>query len=84
MPLGQTNLAEPDADGHGARTLRPLWALAITCRIAFGPHAGHKVLTLRNTMPREAAPQQPLCADVEAGSLHAAVHCEGQDRWRLD
>jgi hypothetical protein len=42
--MGQTYLAEPDADGDEARTLRPLRAAAITYRIAFGPSAGHKVL----------------------------------------
>jgi hypothetical protein len=45
--LGQTWLAEPGADGEEARTLRPLQAAAITYRIAFGPRAGQKVLTLR-------------------------------------
>jgi len=34
---GQTYLAEPDADGDEARTLRQLQAAAITYRIAFGP-----------------------------------------------
>jgi hypothetical protein len=43
---GQTYLAEPDGDGEEARTLRPLQAAA-TYRIAFGPRAGQKVLTLR-------------------------------------
>lgn len=37
-----------------ACTLRPLQAPAITYRIAFGPRAGQKVLTLRAAMPREA------------------------------
>ena len=38
--MGQTYLAEPDADGEEARTLRPLQAAAVTYRIAFGPRAG--------------------------------------------
>ncbi len=42
--MGQTWLAEPDADGDEARTLRPLQAAAITYRIAFGPRAGHRWL----------------------------------------
>jgi hypothetical protein len=45
--MGQTWLAEPDADGEEARTLRPLQATATTYRTAFGPRAGQKVLTLR-------------------------------------
>jgi hypothetical protein len=44
--LDQTYPAEPDADGEEARTLRPLQAAAVTYRIAFGPRAGQKVLTL--------------------------------------
>lgn len=51
--MGQTCLAEPGPDGDEARTLRPLQAAVITCRIAFGPRAGQKVLTLRGAMPRE-------------------------------
>jgi hypothetical protein len=45
--IGQTCLAKPDADGNKVRTLRPLQVAAVTYRIAFGPRAGQKVLTLR-------------------------------------
>ena len=45
--MGQTCLAEPDGDGEEARTLRPMQAAAITYRIALGPRAGQKMLTLR-------------------------------------
>ena len=75
--MGQTYLAEPDADGEEARTLRPLQAAAITYRIAFGPRAGQKVLTLRGAMPREDSARQPLCADIDGFSLHAAVRVTG-------
>ena len=50
--MGQTWLADPNADGDEARTLRPLQAAAITYRIAFGPRAGQKALTLRGAMAR--------------------------------
>ena len=40
--MGQTYLAEPDADSEEARTLRPLQAAAATYRIAFGSRAGQK------------------------------------------
>jgi hypothetical protein len=82
--MGQTYLAEPDADGEDARTLRPLQAAAITYRIALGPRAGQKVLTLRGAMPREATARQPLCADIDGFSLHAAVRVEAHDRKRLE
>ena len=82
--MGQTYLAEPDDDGEEARTLRPLQAAAITYRIAFGPRAGQKVLTLRGATPRETAVRQPLCADIDGFSLHAAVRVEAHDRKRLE
>jgi hypothetical protein len=53
-------------------------------RIAFGPRAGHKVLTLRGAMPREATARQPLCADIDGFSLHAAVRVDAHDRKRLE
>jgi hypothetical protein len=82
--MGQTYLAEPDADGEEARTLRPLQAAAITYRIAFGPRAGRKVLTLRGAMPRETTARQALCADIDGFSLHAAVRVEARERKRLE
>jgi len=82
--MGQTYLASADADGEQARTLRPLQAAAITYRIAFGPRAGQKVLTLRGKTPREGAAHQPLCADIDGFSLHAAVRVEAHDRKRLE
>ncbi len=78
----QSYLAESDSDAEEARTLRPLQAEAVTYRIAFGPHAGRKVLTPRGAMPREAAARQPLCADIDGFSLHAAVRIEAHDRKR--
>ncbi len=53
------------AEGEEARTLWPLQAAAVTYRIAFGPRAGQKVLTLRGATPRETAARQPLCADID-------------------
>jgi hypothetical protein len=81
---GQTYLAEPDGDGEQARTLRPLQAAAVTYRIAFGPRAGQKVLTLMGAMPREATAGHPLRADTDGFSLHAAVRVEAPDRKRLE
>ena len=51
--MGQIYLAKPQTDRDEARSLRPLQAAAITYRIAFGPRAGHKVLTVRGAMARE-------------------------------
>jgi hypothetical protein len=44
---GSTYMADNDGDSDEARTLRPLQAAACTYRIAFGPRAGQKVLTVQ-------------------------------------
>ena len=49
---GSTYIADNDGDSDEARTLRPLQAAACTYRIAFGPRAGKKVLTVQGAMPR--------------------------------
>ena len=64
--------------------LRPLQAAACTYRIAFGPRAGQKVLTVQGTMPRDADFKKTLCADIDGFSLHAAVRCEADDRQALE
>ena len=69
-----------DADSGEARTLRPLQAAARTYRIALGPRAGQKVLTVEGTMPREPAFEQGLCADINGFSLHSAVRCAADER----
>ena len=48
---GSTYMADHDADADDARTLRPLQAAACTYRVAFGPRAGQKVLTVQNALP---------------------------------
>ena len=52
---GQSWLAEPDAEGEEARTLRPLQAAAITYRIAFGARAEHSVASMRHGTTGSAA-----------------------------
>ena len=56
----------------------------MTYRIAFGPRAGQKVLTLRGATPREDWVRQPQCADIDGFSLHAAVRVQAHDRKRLE
>ena len=77
---GSTYMADNDGDSDEARTLRPLQAAACTYRIAFGPRAGQKVLTVQGIMPREKDFKQTLCADIDGFSLHAAVRCGADDR----
>jgi hypothetical protein len=81
---GSTYMADNDGDSDEARALRPLQAAACTCRIAFGPRAGQKVLTVQGAMPRETDFEQPLCADSNGFSLHAAVRCGADDRQALE
>jgi hypothetical protein len=68
---GMTYLSERAS--HNA--LRPLQAASCTYRIAFGPRAGHKVLSLQSISPRGQRATPALCANVHGFSLRAA-------RWR--
>ncbi len=77
-------MADDDSDADEARALRLLQAAACTYRIAFGPRAGQKVLTAQGVMPRDADFNQPLCADMQGFSLHAAVRCGADDRQALE
>ena len=61
------------------RTVRPLQDATITYRLAMGLRAWHKVLTIRGAMPREPAPRQPPCADIDGFGLYAAVRCGAED-----
>jgi hypothetical protein len=70
----QTYLAETDGDG----ALRALQAASCTYRIALGPRAGQKVLSLQS-LPSQVRPSTPeLRVNAHGFSLHAAV------RWRAD
>ena len=53
-------------------------------RIAFGPRAGQKALTLQGAMPRDAGFEQVLCANINGFSLHAAVRCGADERKSLE
>ena len=56
----------------------------VSHRIAFGPRAGQKVLTVQCAMPRAKDFKQTLCADIDGFSLHAAVRCGADDRPALE
>ena len=73
-------MADDGGDSDEARTLRPLQTAARTYRIAFGPRAGQKVLTVQGAMPGEKGFKQTLCADIDGFSLHASVRCAADDR----
>ena len=64
--------------------MTPLQSAACTYRIALGPRAGQKVLSLQ-TVPRfDAQPTPQCCANQQGFSLHAAVRCAMNQRNKLE
>jgi Putative transposase len=79
--------ADTVADDTETSALRPLQQGSIVYRIAFGPRAGRKVLTLREAMPVETDndyERKPLCANEQGFSLHSAVRCHANERLKLE
>jgi hypothetical protein len=75
------------ADDTDTSALRPLQQGSIVYRIAFGPRAGRKVLTLREALPIDTETDyesKPLCVNVQGFSLHAAVRCHANERLKLE
>ena len=68
---------EPD-DGF-----EQLLGAAVYYRIATGPHAGRKALTLR-TVGSSPPPDNPGIARLSGFSLHAGTRCEAHDRDALE
>lgn len=77
---GMTYLADIDPDNP----LTPLQAASCTYRIALGPRAGQKVLSLRTVPGRDEKATAGLCADAHGFSLHAGVRCGEHQRKRLE
>jgi IclR family transcriptional regulator, mhp operon transcriptional activator len=81
---GETYLADDGDDSEESRTLRPLHRGSCLYRIAFGPRAGQKVLTLQGALPRERCGKQKLCANLQGFSLPAGVQCGACQRKALE
>jgi Putative transposase/Transposase zinc-binding domain len=77
---GMTYLAEAD----GNRALTPLQAASCSYRIAFGPRAGQKVLSLQSISHHGEGATPTLCANLHGFSLHAAVRCGAHQRKELE
>ena len=77
---GMTYLADMDADNR----LASLQAASYTYRIALGPRAGQKVLSLRTVSGRDRKTTADLCADAHGVSLHAGVRCGAHQRQELE
>ena len=73
-------MAETDTDA----AMAPLHSAACTYRIAFGPRAGQKVLSLQSVPRFDAQPTQQLCANAQGFSLHAEVRCAMNQRHQLE
>jgi len=77
---GMTYLVDHDPES----ALAPLQAAACTYRIAFGPRAGQKVLTLP-TVPNPVAPStSQRCVNEQGFSLHAEVWLAINQRHKLE
>jgi hypothetical protein len=77
---GMTYLADRDTD----HPLASLQAASCTYRIALGPRAGQKVLSLRTVPGRDEKATAGLCAEVHGFSLHAGVRCGAHQRKELE
>jgi len=77
---GMTCLADP--------VPRPPWRpgeqAACTYRIALGPRAGQKVLSVQTVSTREPSPTPVRCVDAQGFSLHAEVCCAAHERKKLE
>jgi hypothetical protein len=73
----------PSLDWVPDSSLDHLQAASVAYRIAIGPHAGRKALTLYRVPPLEETPNNPLLARLAGFSLHAATVCEAPQRNRL-
>jgi hypothetical protein len=76
---GVSYLADTDPD----RGLGSLQAAACTYRIALGPRAGHKVLSLQ-TVPTREPPAPVRCVNEQGFSLYAEVCCAAHQRKKLE
>ena len=64
--------------------LDPALLRRIGYRIALGPRAGQKVLSLRTGPDRDEKTTTALCAEAHGFSLHAGVRCSAHQRKRLE
>jgi Transposase zinc-binding domain/Putative transposase len=77
---GMTYLADINADNP----LKTLQAASCTYRIALGPRAGHKVLSLRSVSRSGEPGTRALCANALGFSLHTGVRCGAGERRELE
>jgi len=71
-----------ETDTHTA--MAPLQSAACTYRIAFGPRAGQKVLSLQSVPSFDVQHTQKPCVSEQGFSLHAEVRCAMNQRNKLE
>lgn len=76
--------AHPPLDIEPGFGLDQIQAASINYRIAIGPHAGRKALTLYSVPPLEDQPGAGLVAKMAGFSLHAGTMCEAWQRSKLE
>lgn len=74
----------PALDFEAGSSPDQLQAASVNYRIAIGPHAGRKALTLYSVPPMEERSNIPLVAKMAGFSLHAGTVCEAYQRSRLE
>jgi hypothetical protein len=77
---GMTYMADIGPDNP----LTALQAASCSYRIAFGPRAGQKVLSLQSISRRGEGATPALCVNLHGFSLHAAVRCGAHQRQELE
>ena len=75
---------DPYLEYEPGSSLDQLQAASIQYRIAIGPHAGRKALTLCSVAPLEEEPTVPMLARMYGFSLHAGTVCEAHQRNKLE
>ena len=73
-------MAETDTD----TAMTPLQLAACTYRVALGPRAGQKVLSLQTIPSFDAQDTPQHCVNQQGFSLHAAVRCAMNQRNKLE
>jgi hypothetical protein len=74
--MNETEPADP--------SLTPLQAAACTYRVALGPRAGRKILTVQSALPQEWANASDRCVSQNGFSLHANTYCAATDRGKRE
>jgi ribosomal protein S27E len=74
----------PSLDIEMGSSLDQLQVASINYRIAIGPQAGRKALTLYSVPPLEDEPAPGLVAKIGGFSLHAGIVCEAYQRSKLE